>query len=262
MGSQLSEFKGTGTMAGPQKHGLLIAILLAALPVIAVAALLVYNDRQSPVEVTAPVAAVDPADRKFFDQAASSLGSRALSASELTGLRWQAMVRFYEKNGLLTRETAAAVDPADVKFFDQAASSPDSAALPAGELSGLRWQAMAKFYKKNGLLINEPEASVAPEYAFYTERYWRMAEESRTAKPPVIEREAAAADAFYTERYWKMAEESRTGSLPLLDGGIDAPEPAYAFYTERYWKMAAESAAPATAPEESQIFLNGKLRIE
>ena len=53
-------------------------------------------------------------------------------AADISAMRWQAMARFYEEQGLLTR------DPFD---YEQAA-----------EQTAFRWQAMAEAYQRHGLL--------------------------------------------------------------------------------------------------------------
>jgi hypothetical protein len=55
--------------------------------------------------------------------------------AEISAMRWQAMGEFYEKQGLLTRDS-----------FDY-----DKAA----DLSAARWQAMGKFYEEQGLLTRD-----------------------------------------------------------------------------------------------------------
>jgi hypothetical protein len=55
--------------------------------------------------------------------------------AEISAMRWQAMGEFYEKQGLLTRDS-----------FDY-----DKAA----DLSAARWQAMAEFYKDSELLTRD-----------------------------------------------------------------------------------------------------------
>lgn len=245
MGSRLSEFTGSGTMAGPQKRGLLIALLLAALPVIAVAALIITGDRNEAVEVGSAMSAVDPADRKFFVEPVES-GISAVGIGN------------------------SAIDPADRKFFPTPAGGVDRGALSASELSGLRWRAMGEFYEKNGLLTRDSEAMIAPSglaEALSAERYQRLGEESQTNSPPVISQEAAPVEpeyAYYTERYWKMAAESQPVESPAIVTGADMAESVDAFYTERYWKMAAKpvSRTPDESQQDSLHFLNGKAHPE
>jgi hypothetical protein len=56
-------------------------------------------------------------------------------AADVSAYRWVAMAKFYEKNGLLTRDT-----------FDYEQAADNVAA---------RWVAMAEFYEKNGLLTRD-----------------------------------------------------------------------------------------------------------
>lgn len=245
MGSRLSEFTGSGTMAGPQKRGLLIALLLAALPVIAVAALIIIGDRHEAVEVGASAASIDSADIKFFNEPVASGNSAAWAGN-------------------------FAVNPADRKFLTAPAGGIDRGALSAGELSALRWRAMGEFYEKNGLLTRDSEAMIAPSglaEALSAERYQRLGEESQTNSPPVISQEAAPVEpeyAYYTERYWKMAAESQPVKSVAIVSGADMAESVDAFYTERYWKMAAKPVS-RTSGEAQQDFLhswNGKAHPE
>ena len=56
-------------------------------------------------------------------------------AADISAARWQAMGRFYEEQGMLTRDD-----------FDYA---------QAADVSAARWQAMAKFYADQGLLTRD-----------------------------------------------------------------------------------------------------------
>lgn len=248
MGSRLSEFTGSGTMAGPQKRGLLIALLLAALPVIAVAALIITGDRNEAVEVGSAMSAVDPADRKFFFEPVEG-GISAVGIGD------------------------SAIDPADRKFFEAPAgrgSALGSPQLAASELSALRWRAMGQFFEKNGMLSRDSEVMIAPSglaEALSAERYQQLGEGSQTNAPPVINQEAAPVEpdyAYYTERYWKMAAESQPVESPAIVTGADMAESVDAFYTERYWKMAAKpvSRMPDESQQDSLHFLNGKAHPE
>jgi hypothetical protein len=67
--------------------------------------------------------------------AANVASSDYTTAADVSAYRWQAMARFYEKNGLLTR---------DAFNYEQAADN-----------MAARWVAMAKFYEKNGLLTRD-----------------------------------------------------------------------------------------------------------
>ena len=94
---------------------------------------------------------------------------------------------------------AAAAASADRKFANPPLGAV-VAVLDAGDVSALRWQAMAEFYAANGLLTRDLADLGAADsgYATYTERYWDAAEAGRV-KP------AEPAYDFYTQRYWEMA---------------------------------------------------------
>ena len=87
----------------------------------------------------------------------------AEQATDLSAARWQAMGRFYEEQGLLTRDNFDYAQAADVsavrwqamaKFYeDQGLLTRDNFDYEqAADVSAARWQAMAKFYEKHGLL--------------------------------------------------------------------------------------------------------------
>jgi hypothetical protein len=210
MGSQLSEFDESGAKAGHAGRELLIAILLVALPVIVVAALMINRGRESESTVESAAYSMDPADRKFLNE--PYRGSAVVGGVDLT-----------------------TVDAADRKFYIQADQSGAGAivrrdeTLTAAELSALRWQAMAEFYEKNGLLTRRAsgsEATVNPSSHWaevYNEdslltgaaavpgSYWAGV---NGAMPGIsafaIEAEMAADSEvepapFSTEIYWEMA---------------------------------------------------------
>lgn len=245
MGSRLTEFSGSGTMAGPQKRGLLIALLLAALPVIAVAAIIITGDRNEVVEVESSVSSIDLADRKFFNQPFGSGISRAWAGN-------------------------LAINPADRKFLDAPAGSGSalgSQSLTASELSILRWRAMGLFYEKNGLLTRDSEAMIAPSglaEALSAERYNRLGEDSQTNSPPVIKQEAAPVEpeyAYYTERYWKMAAESKPVKSPVIATGADLAESVNAL-DEAWAGGEPVSASSGQAQQDFLHYLNGKAHPE
>lgn len=98
---------------------------------------------------------------------------------------------------------AAAAASADRKFANPSLGAV-WAVLDAGDVSALRWQAMAKFYADNGLLTRHPadSGSAGSEETTYTERNWAAAEAHRgqLAEPGY---------SYYTERYWQMASETQ-----------------------------------------------------
>ena len=75
---------------------------------------------------------VDPADRKF--SFAAYHVTAEMEAADLSSSRWQAMAKFYEEQGMLTRDN-----------FDYG---------QAADLSAARWQAMGEFYVEQASGIN------------------------------------------------------------------------------------------------------------
>jgi hypothetical protein len=184
MGSRFSEFDESGAKAGHAGRELLIAVLLVALPVIAIAALIVIRGRETEAVVAPSAYSIDPADRKFLNE--------PYRAGAVAG-------------GI---NPAAAIDPADRKFFDMSAQAVDKS-LTAGELSALRWQAMAEFYEKNGLLTNEVNQ---PEALTGGLSYWAGVNGAMPRDVTLSEAEMAAnseveAVPFSTEIYWEMARQ-------------------------------------------------------
>ena len=102
---------------------LFVVLLFAAL------GLWVVVSRGTPLSL-APLPDAKTADRT------SGAAFDAAEAADLSAARWLAMARFYEMNGMLTR------DP-----FDYEEASKNQAA---------RWQAMARYYETNGKLTRDP----------------------------------------------------------------------------------------------------------
>ena len=116
--------------------------------------------------------------------------------------------------------------------------------LIALAVNQLRSTASVSVDTSSNVAVLEP-AIRNDEFAYYTERYWKMAEE-REAKSVVIEPGIAVAEpnyAYYTERYWKMAE----SEAPVVESEN------YAYYTERYWEMAAAREAQSVAPAKADV---------
>lgn len=103
---------------------LFVVLLLAALGL-----LVPVVGRGTPVSV-APMPSARTADQT------SAAAFNAAEAADLSAARWQAMAKFYEEKGMLTR------DPFD---YEQAA-----------ENQAARWQAMARFYEDQGMLTRDP----------------------------------------------------------------------------------------------------------
>lgn len=216
------DFQKSKAMPPRIEKDLVIAIVLAMLPILLVAALIVTgNGRDQEAGAIAPVESSALSDGSSLAKEPASIVELPAvafdyeAAAELSALRWQAMAEFYETNGLLTR--AAPQFNADLDRFTVAPNAEQ-----AREYEALRSERGA--------------VPAADDYAYYTERYWKLAEELPPART-VVEPEYD----FYTERYWKLAEE-----LPLAR---TVAEPEYDFYTQRYWEMAG-SSHPTHAPGE------------
>ena len=124
---------------------LFVVLLFAALGLLLVPVV----GRGTPVSI-APLPPAKTADQ-------TSVGAfSAAEAADLSAARWQALARFYEDHGMLTR------DPSD---YEQAA-----------ELSAYRWGAMARFYEENGLLNNELDPGDVSAFRWYAmaKAYERM----------------------------------------------------------------------------------------
>jgi hypothetical protein len=69
--------------------------------------------------------------------------------------------------------------------------------------------------------------------AYFTERYWRMAEAraARSARSELLARQADE-PAYFTEPYWKLAEAAQARH------DVNSAAPSGAYYTEKYWRMA------------------------
>lgn len=106
--------------------------LLFALFLVSVIALLFLNLRELPEVQMVPELArnqVSVANPEAVDNE---------KAADISAMRWQAMARFYEEQGLLTR------DPFD---YEQAADQ-----------TAFRWLAMARAYERAGLLNDQIDA--------------------------------------------------------------------------------------------------------
>ena len=134
----------------------IVPLLFVVLLFAALGLLVPIVGRGTPVSI-APLSPAKTGDQTSVD------AFNAAEGADLLAARWQAMARFYEENGMLTR------DPFD---YEQAAENQvarwqalarfyeDQGMLTrnpfdyeqAAELSAYRWEAMARFYEENGLL--------------------------------------------------------------------------------------------------------------
>lgn len=105
----------------------LLPLALVALMVLTgLSAYLLDNGPEIDLSLNLPVNVTGVTEAEAFDYE---------RAAEITGIRWQAMARFYEEQGLLTRDNFD---------YEQAA-----------ENVAYRWQAMARFYKDQDLLTRD-----------------------------------------------------------------------------------------------------------
>lgn len=252
MGSRFSEFNQSGTMTGRPGRGLFIAILLAALPVIAVAAIIIIRDRDAEAVVAPSTHSSGQAEQAFLNEPARA----TISPADLSAMRWRAMGEFYEKNGLLTGNAAgpdAAVDRFELKNgITTSQNSGSSSVLSDFTVapSADEVRAYEPAARATSSLNVSPAAVWGPEQEYNL--LLREKAAHRSLFEPVSARDSATlsgadlaeeVDAYYTERYWKMAVASEPIQAPA--------EEVWDFYTERYWAMAAESQ-PAQAPVEPE----------
>jgi hypothetical protein len=203
------DFHKSPAMPGRPGKDLVIAILLASLPVVIVAALIVTGYGRG-----ADAEAVVPAESSLLSDVPAVTGNPAPpaaafdyeAAANLSAARWRAMGEFYERNGMLAGDPAAA-QAADVQT--------------GRYLTEPGWL-QAREYETSG--INPGAIPDAEEDAYYTERYWKLAEPSILAQP-VEEPEYD----FYTQRYWEMADSAE----PVQE---DVGEVEWDYYTQRYWE--------------------------
>lgn len=133
----------------------LFVVLLFAAVVLLVSVI----DKGTPVSVVPhlPAKAVEQTSAVAFD---------AVEAADPSTARWQAMARFYEKHGMLTRDpfdyeqaeaNHVARWQAMAKFYEDRGMLTRYAFdyEQAAALSVYRWEAMARFYEVNGMLNDE-----------------------------------------------------------------------------------------------------------
>ncbi len=196
MDNKSVDFQKSKAMPRIEKD-LVIAVVLALLPIILVAVLIVTgNGRSQESETNVPAAsssalegpsyARDPA--WLVELPGDSFDYEA--AAELSAMRWREMARFYEKNGLLTR--GAPQFNADLDRFttapnaEQARAYESVMAREAAEAQSNRyltepgWLQAREYEATRG---QGGAAAVDKEYSFYTERYWNAAAESQSAQP-------------------------------------------------------------------------------
>jgi hypothetical protein len=189
MGSQFSEFDESGAKAGHAGRELLIAVLLVALPVIAVAALMMIRGQENEGVVAPSAYSMDPADRKFLNEP-------------------------YRAGAVAGGMSAAAIDPADRKFFNEASSGV------AGEmdLSAVD-PADRKFYAPANLSRLTRDASSSEAVASPT-AYWAgvngaMPGISAFAIEAELTADSEAVTPFSTEIYWEMARRQQLKAEPV-----------------------------------------------
>lgn len=122
--------------------------------------------------------------------------------------------------------TVAPVAPAAAFDYDEAA-----------QLSAQRWQAMADYYRDNGLLTrdaSDAEAVDPADIKFLNGSY-------RLGLPPAQFKLADESEAYFTQKYWDMAAEKAT---------VEQAEENAAYFTEKYWLMAAEKATAKPVTSE------------
>lgn len=144
-------------------------LLIVVLLFVALLALLVPAvGRGTPVSIAPPPPA-KTADLSSVD------AFNAAEAADISAARWQAMARFYEEKGLLTRSPfdykQAAVNQAARwqamgRFYEEQGMLTRASFShgQAAELSAYRWQAMARFYEEMGWLNDEMDAGDVAAY--------------------------------------------------------------------------------------------------
>lgn len=207
------DFQKSQVMPGRPQRDTVIALALALLPIIAVAAVLLFRNQsggeaapvvpaESSILSDGPSLAKEPAS--ILEESAAAFDYEA--AARLTALRWQAMADYYRDNGLLTRDLsgAEAVDPADRKFLDgsyrlQVPSVVSSAVDPA-DIKFLNGSYRLGLPPAEYRLADETEAT-------FTQKYWDMAAGNDGVVIEPVEDDDAA---YFTEKYWRMAAEKAT----------------------------------------------------
>lgn len=221
MGSQMSEFNKSGTMVGRPGRGLLIAILLAALPVIATAAVILIRDRGDDAASVAPAAAALETETQQFliERGWMSAGTDVGDAAELsrfTTAPGRGQARALEEDGLPADRSAAAA---------AASERPAYFTEPYWEMA-----AEAALEKEAGLEV--PAVPIwGPDQEYGLLLREKASLRSNSAMAGLNESgasSAAAADAYYTERYWKLSSDALRSE--------PAVEPEWDYYTQRYWE--------------------------
>lgn len=193
MGSRLSEF-GSGTMVKRPGSGLLIAILLAALPVIAAAAIMITKDGGGEAASVAP--------------ATTDL------ARFTTAPGWE-QARVYESGAA----KAAALDTHTQKYLTEPywlqGRSHESGADLSRFTTAPGWE-QARANDTARIELETTESLAVPSWGPEQEYALLLREKAylRSSAAPRVDPaglnvsgadHAAEIDAYYTERYWKMA---------------------------------------------------------
>ncbi|MFN2134489.1 MAG: nuclear transport factor 2 family protein [Candidatus Promineifilaceae bacterium] len=121
---------------------LFVPFLVTLLLLGAVTLLVMHGGRTAAIQLPS-LTAIDRSKEEPVDLAGQE------RAADISAFRWQAMAKFYEKNGMLTRDNFD---------YEQAADN-----------LAYRWQAMARFYEKNGMLTRDP-TPISAAVAGYAER--------------------------------------------------------------------------------------------
>ncbi len=196
MDNKSVDFQKSKAMPRIEKD-LVIAVVLALLPIILVAVLIVTgNGRSQEAETNVPAVsssalegpsyARDPA--WLVELPGDSFDYEA--AAKLSAARWREMGRFYEKNGLLTR--GAPQFNADLDRFttapnaEQARAYESVMAREAAEAQSNRFLTEPGWLQAREYEATRGQGGAAPvhkEYSFYTERYWNAAAEYQPSQP-------------------------------------------------------------------------------
>lgn len=165
------DFQKSKAMPPRTEKDWVIVVVLALLPVILVAALIVTgNGRGQEAEVVAPEESSLARELSSFVEAPAG------------DFDYEEMAEFYEANSLLTRG-----DPRSNTDLDQFTVAPNAEQASAYESGAARAAAVDQAYRsliESGSLqardyeaLQSKRGAVLPEeeYAFYTERYWNAA---------------------------------------------------------------------------------------
>ena len=135
-----------------QMTSLLFALILMS----AIALLFLYLGDQPTIQIAPELAS---------NQASVANAEVNEKAADISAMRWQAMARFYQGQGLLTRDPfdyGQAADQVAFRWQAMAEAYQRHGLLNYGsnpdDVMAFRWQAMAKAYEKAGLLNDQSDA--------------------------------------------------------------------------------------------------------